>query len=278
MRAGVRELGARSVRAGDRPVPEPVFGASATYSIFYAGDDYVAGARLLGIDRAGSAPGPSPARRRRHRRRRQPRLVADLRARCRGGADPRRLRRPAAPPAPSAAAASRRPSRFRRAPSRNASTYATSSPCATALRLLMIGPRRPRCRRAASPPWPGTRTSGWVGACPTPTCRRARRDTPLRLPYGELRLQPAGFPSRCWSTSPRAVASSQPTCRPSTGSAPGLVTDSQPPRPTSPRRSVRTCRTPLTAEEFDRHRRFAFRRTSWENRVRQLAGLLGLAH
>jgi teichuronic acid biosynthesis glycosyltransferase TuaH len=52
MRRAVRELGSRSVRAVIVPSLNPLFGAvGERFSVFYAKDDYLAGAGLMGIDR-----------------------------------------------------------------------------------------------------------------------------------------------------------------------------------------------------------------------------------
>jgi teichuronic acid biosynthesis glycosyltransferase TuaH len=278
MRSAVRELGARSVRAVIVPSLNPLFGAvDEQYSVFYAGDDYVAGARLLGIN----------PRRLERRARRQPvdadivvgvspKLVADLRA---PGIEPALIpngcdvdlfsRTPV--PAPSG-----RPTvAFVGHLSERVDVRYLEAVAETGLRLLMIGPRQTTMQDGHFAALARHPNVEWVGAVPYVDLPDALADTTTcLLPYGDSDFNRASFPLKVLeylAAGRRVVSTDLPAIE---WLDTDLVTVAA--SPAAFAEAVRaSLSAPLTSEEVDRRRAFASTHT-WENRVRQLAGLLGL--
>jgi teichuronic acid biosynthesis glycosyltransferase TuaH len=275
----VRELGARSVRAVIVPSLNPLFGAvDERYSVFYAGDDYVAGARLLGIN----------PRRLERRARRQPvdadvvvgvspKLVADLRAPgvepalIPNGCDVGHFSRTPVP------GASDRPTvAFVGHLSERIDVRYLEAVAETGLRLLMIGPRQTTKQEGHFAALDRHPNVEWVGAVPYADLPDALAGaTTCLLPYGDSDFNRASFPLKVLeylAAGRRVVSTDLPAID---WLDTDLVTVAG--TPAGFAEAVRASLTPpLTSEEVDLRRAFASTH-SWEHRVRQLAGLLGLA-
>jgi teichuronic acid biosynthesis glycosyltransferase TuaH len=145
----------------------------------------------------------------------------------------------------------------------------------TGLRLLMIGPRQTTMQEGHFAALARHPNVEWVGAVPYVDLPDALAGTTTcLLPYGDSAFNRASFPLKVLeylAAGRRVVSTDLPAIE---WLDTDLVTVAASPADFA--EAVRaSLSTPLTAEEIDRRRAFASTHT-WENRVRQLAGLLGL--
>ncbi len=278
MRKAVKQLGASQVRAVIVPSLNPLFHAvGERYSVFYASDDYLAGAKLMNIRKD----------RLERRARRQPldadivvavspTLVDDLRQ---PGVEPVLIpngcdvghfagaRAPLASPERTVAFVGHLSDRV--------DVRYLESVVATGAKLLLVGPRQATMTSGHFDALLAHPNVSWVGEVPYADLPEVLSDvTTCVLPYGYSDFNRASFPLKILeylAAGRRVVATDLPAVRWLDTS---LVSVADTPEEFA-RSVTSSLSSPLQQQEIDERRRFAANH-SWQSRVRELAAVLDL--
>lgn len=278
MRKAVKQLGAGQVRAVIVPSLNPLFHAvGERYSVFYASDDYTAGAKLMNINKT----------RLERRARRQPldadivvavssTLVDDLRQPgvepllVPNGCDVDHFAGARAP-----LASLERTVAFVGHLSNRVDVRYLESVVAAGVKLLLVGPRQATMTSGHFDALLAHPNVNWVGEVPYANLPEVLSNvTTCVLPYGYSDFNRASFPLKILeylAAGRRVVATDLPAIRWLNTS---LVSVAGTPEEFA--RSVSSSlASPLQQQEIDERRRFAATH-SWQSRVRELAAVLDL--